>query len=189
MARSYSAKQRRLRRFRTCLAARGFPFHVGAVMVYCNLFSRSLSASLFGCAARPRPRSVCFTQRRRRALVFPRRGAATPRRGTMGSVLSSEPQAPEERSALQKEINKVMLWLRLGLGLLTISATLYPNQVIAENPVVIFSKTWCLPCVHGRNLMHSCSVACHVQTCTGQVRLLRASKAALRPLGRESKNS
>ena len=108
----------------------------------------------------------------------------------MGSVLSSEPQAPEERSALQKEINKVMLWLRLGLGLLTISATLYPNQVIAENPVVIFSKTWwCLPCVHGRNLMHSCSVACHVQTCTGQVRLLRASKAALRPLGRESKNS
>ena len=126
---------------------------------------------------------------RRRALVFPRRGAATPRRGTMGSVLSSEPQAPEERSALQKEINKVMLGLRLGLGLLTISATLYPNQVIAENPVVIFSKTWCLPCVHGRNLMHSCSVACHVQTCTGQVRLLRASKAALRPLGRESKNS
>ena len=74
-------------------------------------------------------------------------GAATPRRrGTMGSVLSSEPQAPEERSALQKEINKVMLWLRLGLGLLTISATLYPNQVIAENPVVIFSKTWCRTC-------------------------------------------
>ena len=55
----------------------------------------------------------------------------------MGSVLSSEPQAPEERSALQKEINKVMLGLRLGLGLLTICATLYPNQVIAENPVVI----------------------------------------------------
>ena len=127
---------------------------------------------------------------RRSGAGFPPSGAATPRRGTMGSVLSSEPQAPEERSALQKEINKVMLGLRLGLGLLTISATLYPNQVIAENPVVIFSKTWwCLPCVHGRNLMHSCSVACHVQTCTGQVRLLRASKAALRPLGRESKNS
>lgn len=42
----------------------------------------------------------------------------------MGSVLSSKPQPPEERAALQKEINKF----------------------IAENPVVIFSKTWCRTC-------------------------------------------
>jgi hypothetical protein len=56
----------------------------------------------------------------------------------MGSVLSSKPQPPEERAALQKEINKV----------------------IAENPVVIFSKTWCRTChVH---LMHSCRT-CHVR--------------------------
>ena len=49
--------------------------------------------------------------------------AETPRArdGAMGSVLSSKPQSPEERAALQKEINKV----------------------IAQNPVVIFSKTWC----------------------------------------------
>ena len=42
----------------------------------------------------------------------------------MGSVLSSKPQPPEERATLQKEINKV----------------------IAENPVVIFSKSWCAVC-------------------------------------------
>ena len=47
----------------------------------------------------------------RSSAGFPPSGAATPRRGTMGSVLSSEPQAPEERSALQKEINKVMFVL------------------------------------------------------------------------------
>ena len=105
------------------------------------MFTRRYSA-----ARRVRDRGAFVGESR--ALGFPRAaGSGDPRRrGTMGSVLSSEPQAPEERSALQKEINKVMLGLRLGLGLLTISATLYPNQVIAENPVVIFSKTWCRTC-------------------------------------------
>ena len=51
----------------------------------------------------------------------------------MGSVLSSKPQPPEERAALQKEINKF----------------------IAENPVVIFSKTWCRTCsVHRTAHVH-----------------------------------
>ena len=52
---------------------------------------------------------------------FPRAAPPPDVSAPMGSVLSSKPQSPEERAALQKEINKF----------------------IAENPVVIFSKTWC----------------------------------------------
>ena len=115
----------------------------------------------------------------------------------MGSVLSSKPQPPEERAALQKEINKF----------------------IAENPVVIFSKTWCRTCREHRTVpavytappMYTCHThrtTCHAHrmgrghpectravqhamcmTRTGQVRLLRASKAAIRPLGRHAENS
>ena len=56
----------------------------------------------------------------------------------MGSVLSSQPQPPAERAALQNEINKL----------------------IAENPVVIFSKTWCRTC-HAHRCMAMCNAHAH----------------------------
>ena len=54
----------------------------------------------------------------------------------MGGVLSAEPPSPTERSALQKEV----------------------NAVIAENPVVIFSKTWCGFCTRAKQLFQRLAV-------------------------------
>ena len=54
----------------------------------------------------------------------------------MGSYLSSEPQPPAERAALAKEI----------------------HTLVAENPVVMFSKTWCGFCSQAKSLFMKLAV-------------------------------
>ena len=54
----------------------------------------------------------------------------------MGSYLSSEPQPPAERAALAKEI----------------------HTLVAEKPVVMFSKTWCGFCSQAKSLFMKMAV-------------------------------